>query len=248
VGKVVGRLDMTLTALAIKNAKRGMHADGGGLYLHVGKAGNTSWIFRFQLNKRRREMGLGALSSLSAVEARAKAAELKAIVGRGIGPLEARQANREEAAQAETAQKEEQTLKAATFRAATERHLALKESGWHNIKHRQQWENTLITYAYPIIAELPVRDITSQHVLQVLEPIWSTKPETASRVRMRIEAVLNSAKVLGWRSGENPAIWRGNLDAALPARSKVRTVKHHAALPWREIAACSHAVARETPL
>lgn len=226
---------MTLTALEIKNAKPGMHADGGDLYLHVGKAGNASWIFRFQLNKRRREMGLGTLSALSAVEARAKAAELKATVGRGIDPLDVKEAARRDEAQAEASQREENVLNAATFKAATERHLALKESGWRNAKHRQQWENTLITYAYPVIGELPVRDINPQHVLQVLEPIWSTKPETASRVRMRIEAVLNSAKVLGWRTGENPAQWRGNLDAALPARSKVRTVKHHAALPWREI-------------
>lgn len=226
---------MALTALEIKNAKPGMHADGGGLYLHVGKAGNASWIFRFQLNKRRREMGLGSLTALSAVEARAKAAELKAMVGRGIDPLEVKEATQKEEAQAQAAQKEEQTLNAATFKSATERHLALKESGWRNAKHRQQWENTLATYAFPVIGDLPVRHITPQHVLQVLEPIWSTKPETASRVRMRIEAVLNSAKVLSWRTGENPALWRGNLDAALPSRGKVRTVKHHAALPWREI-------------
>lgn len=226
---------MALTALEIKNAKPGMHADGGGLYLHVGKAGSASWIFRFQLNKRRREMGLGTLTALSAVEARAKAAELKATVGRGIDPLDVKAAARRDEAQAEASRREENVLNAATFKSATERHLALKESGWRNAKHRQQWENTLATYAYPIIGELPVRDITPQHVLQALEPIWSTKPETASRVRMRIEAVLNSAKVLGWRTGENPALWRGNLDAALPPRSKVRTVKHHAALHWREI-------------
>lgn len=205
VGKVVGWLDMALTALEIKNAKPGMHADGGGLYLHVGKAGNASWIFRFQLNKRRREMGLGALSALSAVEARAKAAELKAMVGRGIDPLDLKQAVQQQEAQAIVAQREEEALNVATFKRATEKHLALKESGWRNAKHRQQWANTLTTYAYPVIGDLPVRDITSQHVLQVLEPIWSTKPETASRVRMRIEAVLNSAKVLGWRAGEKLA-------------------------------------------
>jgi integrase len=237
VGKVVGWFDMALTALEIKNAKPGMHADGGGLYLHVGKAGNASWIFRFQLNKRRREMGLGALLSLAPVEARAKAAELKAMVGRGIDPLELKQAVREEETKAVSAQREEEALNVATFKLATEKHLALKESGWRNAKHRQQWENTLTTYAYPVIGDLPVRDITTRHVLQVLEPIWSTKPETASRVRMRIEAVLNSAKVFGWRTGENPALWRGNLDAALPSRGKVRRVKHHPALPWRNIAA-----------
>lgn len=227
---------MALTALEIKNAKPGMHADGGGLYLHVGKAGNASWIFRFQLNKRRREMGLGALSALSAVEARAKAAELKAMVGRGIDPLDLKQAVQQQEAQAIVAQREEEALNVATFKRATEKHLALKESGWRNAKHRQQWANTLTTYAYPVIGDLPVRDITSQHVLQVLEPIWSTKPETASRVRMRIEAVLNSAKVLGWRAGENPALWRGNLDAALPPRGKVRRVKHHPALHWKDAA------------
>jgi integrase len=228
---------VALTALAIKNAKPGMHADGGGLYLHVGKAGNASWIFRFQLNKRRREMGLGALLALAPTEARAKAAELKAMVGRGIDPLEVKDVAQKEEAQAEAALREERMLKAATFKTATQRHLALKESGWRNTKHRQQWANTLTAYAYPVIGDLPVRDITTQHVLQVLEPIWSTKPETASRVRMRIEAVLNSAKVLGWRTGENPAVWRGNLDAALPPRSKVRRVKHHPALPWHDIAA-----------
>lgn len=227
---------MALTALEIKNAKPGMYADGGGLYLHVGKAGNASWIFRFQLNKRRREMGLGALSALSAVEARAKAAELKAMVGRGIDPLDLKQAVQQQEAQALAAQQQKEALNVATFKRATEKHLALKESGWRNAKHRQQWANTLTTYAYPVIGDLPVRDITSQHVLQVLEPIWSTKPETASRVRMRIEAVLNSAKVLGWRAGENPALWRGNLDAALPPRGKVRRVKHHPALHWKDAA------------
>lgn len=223
---------MALTALEIKNAKSGMHADGGGLYLHVGKAGNASWIFRYQLKKRRREMGLGALSALPAIEARAKAAELKAMVGRGLDPLELKEAARKAEVQAEAARQDDEMLMAATFKAATDRHLALKESGWRNFKHRQQWENTLKSYAFPIIGDLPVREITPQHVLKVLEPIWSTKPETASRVRMRIEAVLDSAKVLGWRSGENPAVWRGNLDAALPARGKVRRVETGSAEYW----------------
>lgn len=233
---MVGWLDMALTALEIKNAKPGMHADGGGLYLHVGKAGNASWIFRFQLNKRRREMGLGSLSALSAVEARAKAAELKAMVGRGTDPLELKQTLQEQEAQALASQRQEEALDVATFQRVTEKHLALKESGWRNAKHRQQWESTLKTYAYPVIGDLPVRDVKIRHVLQVLEPIWSTKPETASRVRMRIEAVLNSARALGWRTGENPALWRGNLDALLPPRSKVRRIKHHPALPWKDVA------------
>ncbi len=228
---------MALTTLEIKNAKPGMHADGKGLYLHVRAAGTASWIFRYQLNKRRREMGLGSLSGVPVVEARARAAALKAIVAQGIDPLDdkrsTRVAEREDAAQARV----EQHLNEATFRAATERHIAMKESGWSNAKHRQQWANTLATYAYPVIGDLPVRDITAQHVLEVLLPIWATKPETASRVRMRIEAVLNSAKLVGWRAGENPAVWRGGLEAALPAKGKVKKVRHHPAMPWRDVAA-----------
>lgn len=223
---------MTLTALEIRNAKAGMHADGGGLYLSVAPSGAASWAFRYQIAGRRREMGIGSASVVSATEARAEAAMLKDRVKRGIDPLEVRIAERNEAKLAEQSKVRETELRGATFRVATERHLAMNESGWRNAKHRQQWANTLKAYAFPIIGDLPVQEITAQHVIDVLAPIWATVPETASRVRMRIEAVLNSAKVMGWRSGENPAIWRGNLDAVLPKRSKVRTVRHHPALNW----------------
>lgn len=225
---------MTLTALEIKSAKAGMHADGGGLYLSVSRSGAASWAFRYQIAGRRREMGIGSASVVPATEARAKAAELKDRVKRGIDPLETRIAEQNEAKLAEQSKVRETELRCATFRVATERHLAMNESGWRNAKHRQQWDNTLKTYAFPTIGDLPVQEITAQHVIDVLAPIWATVPETASRVRMRIEAVLNSAKVMGWRSGENPAIWRGNLDAVLPKRSKVRTVRHHPALNWRD--------------
>jgi integrase len=225
---------MTLTALEIKNAKAGMHADGGGLYLSVAPSGAASWAFRYQIAGRRREMGIGSASVVPATEARAKAAELKDRVKRGIDPLETRVAEQQAAKLAKQSKVRETELRSATFRVATERHLAMNESGWRNAKHRQQWENTLKTYAFPSIGDLPVQEITVQHVIDVLAPIWATVPETASRVRMRIEAVLNSAKVMGWRSGENPAIWRGNLDAVLPKRSKVRSVRHHPALNWRD--------------
>jgi len=130
----------------------------------------------------------------------------------------------------------EVVLEGKAFRVVAEAYIAAHESGWRNFKHRQQWENTLKTYAYPVIGDLPVRDIGVQHVLDVLQPIWSTKPETASRVRMRIEAVLNSAKLMGWRTGENPAIWRGGLEAGLPPISRVRRIRHHAAMTSTDVA------------
>lgn len=227
---------MALTNLEIKNAKLGMHTDGGGLYLYVKGGGTKSWIFRYQIRGRRREMGLGSLASLSPVSARVEAARLKAMVAHKLDPLETkRDAKAQDIANAKaaSANAEAQT---ATFRAVTEKYLAAHEAGWRNTKHRQQWENTLKTYAYPIIGDLPVRDIAVTHILQILEPIWSTKSETAGRVRMRIEAVLDSAKLMGWRSGDNPAVWRGGLEAALPRISKVKRVKHHPAMPWQDVA------------
>lgn len=237
---------MALTNLQIVNAKPGMYADGNGLYLLVKPSGSRSWVLRFQMNGRRQDMGLGSFSVLSAVEARAEAARLKADIANGINPLQRRLDEAKAAAEAAKAAAEEQARKAATFRFAAEQHIADKEAGWRNAKHRQQWTNTLATYVFPTLGDLPVSEITPHHILDVLRPIWSTKPETASRVRMRIEAVLNSAKVNGWRSGENPAIWRGGLEASLPATSKVKRVRHHPALPWQEAPAFMRAlVARD---
>lgn len=225
-----------ITTLQLKNAKPGMHADGSGLYLYVKPGGAKSWIFRYQIAGRRREMGLGAVANVSMIAARAEAARLRSVVAKKIDPLEERQ-RAEHAKRAERAtQKREATLQSKTFRTVAEDYIAAHEAGWRNAKHRQQWENTLRTYAYPVIGDLPVRDIGVQHVLDVLQPIWSSKPETASRVRMRIEAVLNSAKLMGWREGENPAVWRGGLEAALPRISKVRRVRHHAAMRPADIA------------
>lgn len=225
---------MALTNLEIRNSKPGMHADGNGLYLAVKPSGSRSWVLRFQIKGRRQEMGLGSLSVLTLAEARAEAARLKAEIANGVNPLERRVAAAKAAADAAKAEAEEQARQAATFKFAAEQHIADKEAGWRNAKHRQQWTNTLVTYVFPILGDLPVCEITPQHVLEVLRPIWSAKPETASRVRMRIEAVLNSAKLKGWRSGENPAVWRGGLEAGLPAISKVKRVRHHPALPWQE--------------
>lgn len=228
---------MVITTLQLKNAKPGMHADGNGLYLYVKEGGAKSWIFRYQLGGRRREMGLGAVAHVPVIPARAEAARLRALVASKVDPLEAKQSAAAAQRATEAAETQETILEGKTFKSVAEAFIAAQEASWRNAKHRQQWENTLKSYAYPVLGELPVRDIGVQQVLDVLKPIWSVKPETASRVRMRIEAVLNSAKLMGWRSGENPAVWRGGLEAALPRISKVRRVRHHPALPPAEIAA-----------
>lgn len=237
---------MALSTLAIKNAKPGMLSDGQGLYLYVKEGGAKSWIFRYQLNRRRREMGLGSLTGLPLLAARAEAARLKTLTACGIDPLDQKKHALAEQRQAQEAETRSAVLDGATFQAVAERYLALREDGWRNAKHRQQWANTLKTYAYPLLGQKAVRDITSADILAVLEPIWGEVPETASRVRMRMEAVLNAAKQLGLREGENPAVWRGGLDAVLPPRSKVRRVKHHAALPWSEMSGFSAAL-RDRP-
>jgi len=176
-----------------------MHADGSGLYLAMKTSGAKSWMFGYQIAGRRREMGLGKLTALSAVQARAEAARLKAIVQQGVDPLEAK--SEAKRAQEEQAQADRATQKRldATFRRVAEEHIARLEAGWKNSKHRRQRENTLKTYVYPVIGEVPVSEVTVEHVLDILQPIWSTKPETASRVRMRIEAVLDAVKVKGLR-------------------------------------------------
>lgn len=233
---------MALTSLQVRSAPSGMHADGNGLYLCVKPSGSRSWILRFQMNKKRQEMGLGAAGVLSLADARAEAARLKALIAQGVNPIESKREAAKAKAETKKAEKLEQTRKAATFKMAAAEHIADQEAGWRNAKHHQQWINTLKTYAYPIIGDLPVSEITAEHLIQVLRPIWNTKPETASRVRMRIEAVLNSAKLKGWRSGENPAIWRGGLEAALPRISKVKRVRHHPALPWEDAPAFMQAL------
>lgn len=225
---------MALTNLEIRNAKPGMHADGNGLYLSVKPSGSRSWVFRFQMDRRRQEMGLGSLSTLTAVEARAQAARLKAQIAEGVNPLKRREEEAKALAEAKKAEEQAKLRVSATFKKAAELYITDQEASWANAKHRQQWTNTLSTYVYPKIGGLPVDEITPEHVLDILRPIWSTKSETASRVRMRIEAVLNSAKLRGWRGGENPAIWRGGLEAALPRISKVKRVRHHPAMPWDE--------------
>jgi integrase len=224
VARILGRL----TALKVARAsKPGMHPDGGGLYLQVTGAGAKSWVYRFSLRGKSREMGLGSLSAISLVDARAKAAECRRLRQEGVDPIDARKTSR--------AQFAFDAAKALTFKDAASAYIASHRTGWRNEKHSAQWESTLKTYAEPIIGSVSVQAIDTALVLKVLEPIWSTKPETAGRVRGRMESVLDWATTRGYRKGENPARWRGHLDNLLPARSKVRAIKHHAALPYGEL-------------
>jgi integrase len=225
-----------LTAAKARTARPGRYADGDGLYLLVRSAKAAFWVFRFTRDGRMREAGLGRGRGRNAVtlaDARVKAAAYHRLVRAGIDPLQQREA---EAAEAK-ASAQAAAARAISFRAVARFYLDAHESGWRNAKHRQQWQNTLDTYAMQHMGDLPVAEVGTAHVLAALEPIWHAKPETAKRVRGRIEAVLDYARTREWRSGENPARWRGHLSNLLPARSKVAKIEHHAALPWREIGA-----------
>src|SRR6266481_8090862 len=231
---VRSRLDMArrlnrLTAVEVRSiGQKGMFHDGGGLYLQVSAGGAKSWIYRFTLDGRAREMGLGPVHAIPLAEARKRAAECRRMRVDGVDPIEARSAHR--------GWKRLEAGKAMTFDACAAAYIAAHDAGWRNAKHRDQWRNTLTSYAGAVFGCLPVQSIDVGLVMKALEPIWHTKPETASRLRGRIEAVLDWATVRSYRNGENPARWRGHLDKLLPARSKVHKVKHHPALPYNEMA------------
>jgi integrase len=219
-----------LTALRVARERRpGMYADGGGLYLRVAEGGSKQWIFRYVTNGRLRDMGIGPTHTLTLAEARERATQARKLRLDGIDPIEQKRAR--------VAALRTVDAKAMTFRQCADAFIASHEAGWGSAVHRRQWANSIAQYAHPVIGGLPVHAIETALVMKVIEPLWTTIPETASRVRGRIESVLDWAKVRGYRAGENPARWRGHLDHLLPARSKVRRVKHYAALPYTEIGA-----------
>jgi integrase len=238
-----------LKAVQVAREKRpGLYGDGGGLYLQVTESGSKSWIFRYWIAKRdpvtgsllrdpttnkvkgrAREMGLGSLITVSLAEARDRALECRKLREKEIDPIEAREAARQQAAL--------ERAKSLKFKDAAAAYIAAHRVAWKNEKHAAQWPSTLVTYAYPIIGDMPLHLIDTALIMKVIEPIWSSKPETAARLRGRIESVLDWATVRGYRQGENPARWRGHLDKLLPARSKVRKVEHHSALPYFELPA-----------
>src|SRR5580704_13662016 len=220
MGKAVKKLSARAVATI---AQPGRHSDGDGLYLNVTRSGARSWLFMWKKDGKRREMGLGSAGSVSLARARELASECRAQVAAGLDPIEARDAA------AET--KPEKP----TFGAIADALIAAKESEWRNEKHRAQWRASLMVLAAPLRSR-PIDKIDTAAVLAVLTPLWQTGPETASRLRGRIEAVLDAAKAQGHRSGENPAAWRGHLSHLLPKRPKLKR-GHHEAMAYRDIPA-----------
>ena len=233
-----------LTALKVERlSEPGMYADGYGLYLQVtvnnrNREPAKSWIYRYMMGGRAREMGLGPFHTVSLSLARDLALKQRQLRLQGVDPIEARRAERARSAV--------DAAKAITFNQCAEKYMAAHRAAWRNAKHAGQWEATIGTYAEPIIGGLSVQVVDTALVMKVLEqeivgaegkslPLWTARPETASRLRGRIEAILDWAKVRGYREGENPARWRGHLEKLLPARAKVRKVEHHAAIPYARL-------------
>jgi integrase len=222
-----------LTATAVTKASvPGYYADGGNLVLQVSSTGSKSWVFRYVLAGRRREMGMGPLHTVSLADARQAAAKHRRTLLAGDDPIELRNATRRT--------KLADAARAVTFQHCAERCIKDRRAEWSNPKHAAQWAATLATYAYPHIGELDVRSIDTALVRKCLDPIWTTKTETASRVRQRIEAVLDWAAVHGHREGNNPARWRGHLEAVLARPTKIAKAEHHAAIAYADIPAVMH--------
>jgi integrase len=216
-----------LTILKVKNLKTpGRYGDGHNLWLQISEGGGKSWAFRYTRAGRGHQMGLGPVDLVSLAEAREKARECRKMLLDGIDPIEDRRMKLSG-----------RNAKAVTFAEAAKRYIAAHEASWRNEKHRYQWTQTLTNYAGPVIGALDVAKIETNHILQVLEPIWIEKADTATRLRGRIEAVLDWCKVRGLREAENPARWKGHLKHLLPARNKQNGIKHYSALPWREMPA-----------
>ncbi len=202
----------------------GKYEDGGGLRLVVAKSKAKKWVFRFTINGRRREMGLGSYPDVSLAEAREQAAKYRKQAKSGIDPILARQAKAK-------------TKRIPTFTSCAARYIRAHRRGWKNTKHARQWVSTLKTYARPIIGEKPVDAVTTEDVLGILSPIWTTKTETAKRVQGRIENILDYAAAHKYRDPLNPARWRSHLDKLLPRPSRVKKVAHHPAMPYAEVPA-----------
>jgi len=238
-----------LTAVAVRTAKHPSNSrrpvrmgDGDGLYLQVAAGDTKSWLFRYTLRGKAREMGLGPVGEsperVPLAKARILAAEAKALLRDGKDPLAEREAVHGSRVRAAIEAKER------TFKAAATALVDSKRSGWRNAKHGAQWLATLEAHVFPAIGDMPVSAVGTDDVLRVLRPIWERVPETASRVRQRVEAVLDAAKVKGWRSGENPARWKGHLAGELPQPRKVKRVAHRPALPWEQVSDFMAALAR----
>lgn len=213
-----------LTVVAVRAvSKYGYLSDGNGLYLQVSKSGSKSWVVRYRAGGKLREMGIGGVGVVSLADARRKAEDVQRQRHMGSDPISVARAAKNLSADAKT------------FKTCAGLYVENHRAGWKSIKHADQWESTLSAYAYPTIGQLPAAAIETEHILKILKPIWAVKAETASRVRGRVEAVLDYAKARGWREGNNPAMWKGHLELMLAAKADVTKVEHHAALDFAEI-------------
>ncbi|MFZ7127721.1 MAG: tyrosine-type recombinase/integrase [Desulfobacterales bacterium] len=221
-----------MTAIEIKRLTTpGRHAVGviPGLLLVVKDTGAKSWLLRTTIGDRRRNIGLGGYPEISLAAARDRARELKDLIRQGVDPVEQRKARRRALARSQKA--------AITFEEAARHCHKKKSTEFRSEKHAKDWFSSVERYAIPVIGRLPVNEVDLPHILSVLQPIWTTRTETATRLRQRLENILAWATVSGYRRGDNPARWKGHLDAILPKPSKVRTKNHFSALPWREVGA-----------
>lgn len=226
------RIKKELSARDIKDAPVGVHFVGGvgGLTLHVKPGSNdrdrrsASWVLRVYVGSKRRNLGLGSYPEVSITEARRKALEIKALCARGIDPVREKRITRLKATQAVTTDK--------TFKQVAEQYLAAHENDYRNAKHRQQWRNTIQTYAYPVIGSIPIGEVGLDHVLQVLEPMWTIKTETAKRLQGRLEKIFDLAITSGLRE-TNPARWKNFLSVRLPAPSRIAAVEHYPSIPYK---------------
>lgn len=234
----MARTQNKLSPLVVKNIKqKGLYADGGGLYLQVGDTGNKSWIFRFRRFSKLRDMGLGAVHTVTLSEARAKAMDCRKLLLAGIDPLDSKKTDQTQAKLA--------AVKGTTFEACAKAYIEAHKASWKQERHASQWNQALTKHAHAVIGKLPVQSVDTDLVLKVLEPIWKDKTETAKRLRGRIESILDWAKVKGYRQGENPARWRGHLDNLLASPNKLINVEHFAALPYAKVGAFMKALDKQ---
>ena len=210
-----------------KTGKAGMYGDGGGLWLQVRAPHVKSWLYRYTINGKVRAMGLGSTETVPLEAAREEAARCRRLVRDGNDPIAERDA--------EKAKRKVAAVNFITFKECAAAYIRQHQAGWRNAKHGGQWTSTIATYAEPVLGALPVQSIDTGLVMRTLQPLWAAKTETAVRLRGRIEKILDWARVQGYREGENPARWRGHLEALLPKKAKVAPVEHHAALPYRRV-------------
>jgi len=218
-----------LTAKSVEHKKKpGWYPDGNGLYLQVSSTGSKSWVFRYQIKGKERRHGLGSVTSTNSLDRARKEAEFCWQLKKdGFDPIDYKKDI--------NLKKDLDKAKSTTFKECALAYIDTHKHGWRNEKHESQWRNTLETYAYPTIGDLPVQTIDVDLVMKVLEPIWFIKTETASRVRQRIENILDWATVRKLRQGDNPALWRGRLDKLLPKRTKVQKTVHFAAMDYKDV-------------